>query len=163
MRRAMASGTVLGLLGALLAACGPGQTPIPPGAQQVHVVVMESEVVLTPTTIRAGDVYIVLDAPEDGSFLFVRQKSAAAATPGPLSDDDLARLARRDTQGTAIEGLDAGGCAPEQDAAARGHIGPCGNVYLVRLVEGKYAILGETPEGGSPDVPPPMAVLEVLP
>ena len=95
MRRAMTDGLLLGLLGrlgllgVLLAACGPGETPIPPGVQQVHVVVTPTEVILSPTTVRAGDVYLVLDAPMNGSFVFVRQKSTAAATPGPLSDDDL--------------------------------------------------------------------------
>lgn len=169
MRRAMTDGLLLGLLGrlgllgVLLAACGPGETPIPPGVQQVHVVVTPTEVILSPTTVRAGDVYLVLDAPMNGSFVFVRQKSTAAATPGPLSDDDLARLARRDTQGTAIEGLDAGGCSPDQDAASRGRLGPCGNVYVLTLAPGKYAVLGEMPEGGSPDEPPPIAVLEILP
>ena len=41
-------------------------TPIPPGAQEVHVVITESEVRLDPATFRAGDVYLVLDGPVPG-------------------------------------------------------------------------------------------------
>ncbi len=41
--------------------CGPGGTPIPPGAQQVHVAVDGSGVHLEPVTLRAGDAYVVFD------------------------------------------------------------------------------------------------------
>lgn len=55
---------LVGLLAVALVGCGLGQTPIPPGAQQVHVVVTESEVRLDPATVHAGDVWVVLDTPE---------------------------------------------------------------------------------------------------
>lgn len=155
---------LLGLLSGVLAGCGRGQASIPDGAQEVHVVITESEVRLDPSTVRAGDVYLVLDAPLDASIGFVKQARTAAATPGPLSDDDLARLARGDTQGTMIEAMRAGGCSPEQDAADRGQMGYCGNVRMVVLVEGKYAILGDAPQGDpTTGHLPPMGVLEVLP
>jgi len=139
-------------------------TPIPEGAQVIHVVITSSEVRLEPPTVRAGDAYLALDAPVGGSFAFVERKAAADATPGPLPDDDLARLARGDTQGTSIGGLDAGGCSREQNAEDRGLMGPCGNVMQVALVAGTYAIVGGSPEG-DPAVGrlPPVAVLEVLP
>jgi hypothetical protein len=140
----------------------------------VHVVATESEVRLDPATVHAGDVYLVLDEPVDGSFRFVERKRTAEEIPGPLSDDDLERIAQGSLGGTATGGLDAGGCGPEQDARARGQLGYCGNVMKVSLVAGKYAILGpawiERDTRAEPTanpsgflVPPSMAVLEVLP
>jgi len=64
----------LGLLAVLAVGCGRGQKPIPPGAQQVHVVVTRFDVRLDPATVRAGNVYLVLDAPEDGSYAFVQRQ-----------------------------------------------------------------------------------------
>lgn len=155
---------LVGLLAVVLVGCSRA-TPIPAGAQQVHVVITGSEVRLDPATVRAGEVYLVLDAPLEGSIVFVQRKRTAAESPGPLSDDDLARLAQGDTQGTEIGGMDAGGCSAAQNAEDRGQMGPCGNVMKVVLREGKYAIVGGAPEvdptTGLP--PPPMAVLEVLP
>jgi hypothetical protein len=176
MRRIKTGVILLSLVAGMLVGCGRGQTPIPAGAQVVHVVATESEVSLDPSTVHAGEVYLVLDAPLDGSISFVERKSDAAETPGPLSDDDLARLAQGDTEGTAIGGLDAGGCSPEQDAEDRGQMGYCGNVMKVVVVEGKYAVLGpgwtemETEPSADPTADPAgfhppqsMAVLEVLP
>ena len=152
------AGIAVALVAVALVGCGPGHEPIPAGAQQVHVVITEAEVRLDPPTVRAGDVYLVLDEPEDGSFVFVQRKRTAEETPGPMTDDDLARLAMGDTQWTAIDGISAGGCSPEQNAEARGQMGYCGNVFMVTLTEGKYAVLSDTPESR-----PPMAILEVLP
>jgi hypothetical protein len=164
MRRFGAMVGLVGLLAIVLVGCSRA-TPIPAGAQQVHVVVTESEVRLEPTTVHAGDVYLVLDAPPDGSFAFVEMQRTDEATPGPLTDDDIARLARGDTEGTAIGGLDAGGCSAAQNAEDRGQMGPCGNVMKVVLVEGKYAIVGSTPETRDLTTGrwPPMAILEVVP
>ena len=80
--------------------------------------IAESEVRLDPPTVRAGDAYLVLDEPQDGSFVFVQRKRTAEETPGPMTDDDLARLAMGDTQWTASEGISAGGCS--QGAGCRG-------------------------------------------
>ena len=60
----------IALLTSLVVGCGRGQTPIPPGAQVVHVVATESEVRLDPASVQAGDVYLVLDEPVGGSFSF---------------------------------------------------------------------------------------------
>jgi hypothetical protein len=163
MRRFGTMVGVVGLLAGVIAGCSRA-TPIPPGAQQVHVTVTESEVRLDPTTVHAGDIYLVLDAPPDGGFAFVARQRAADATPGPLTDDDLARLARGDTEGTFIDGMNAGGCSAAQNAEDRGQMGPCGNVMKVELIEGKYAIVGDALEGDPATGRTPLvAVLEVLP
>lgn len=159
-----------------IVACDTRGEPVPPGAQVVHVVATMSGVLLEPAVVRAGAVYLVLDEPLVGSFGFVERKRTAGETPGPLNDDDLERLARGDTEGTSIGGLDAGGCGREQDAAARDRMGPCGNVMKVIVAAGKYAVLGpgwvEQASEASVDptappsgfVPPSsMAVLEVTP
>lgn len=175
MRRFRTEVILLGLLAGVLVGCGRGQTPIPAGAQVVQVVATESEVRLDPATVHAGDVYLVLDEPQDGSFAFVERKRTAAEAPGPLSDDDLARLAHGDTEGT-VTGSSSVGCDAAQQAEDRGQMGPCGNVWKFVLVEGKYAILGpgwtmqETEPSVDPTADPAgflppssMAVLEVLP
>lgn len=153
----------LALIGSAMIGCSRA-TSIPAGAQVVHVAVSESFVRLDPATVRAGDVYLELDEPEDGSIVLVERQETAGASPGPLHDDDLARLARGDTEGFSMTGLDAGGCSAEQDAEDRGKLGPCGNVLNVVLAVGTYAIVGGMPEG-DPSIGrlPPLAVLEVVP
>jgi len=171
MQRSWTMVALLGMLAAVLAGCGRA-TPIPAGAQVVHVVISESGVRLDPATVHPGDVWLVLDR-LGGDFV---ERAAAGETPGPLSDDDLARLAQGDPGGFSISALPAGGCSPAQDAEERGQMGPCGNVMKVVVVEGKYAILGPgwDLQGTEPSVdptadpagflpPPSMAVLEVLP
>ncbi len=175
MRRFLTTVIPLGLLAAVLVGCGRGQKPIPPGAQQVHVVVTGSEVRLDPATVRAGDVYVVLDTPRS-SVGFVERQRAATESPGPLSDNDLARLAGGDTEGTAVGGFSLSGCSDAQRAEDRGQQGYCGNVFKVVLSAGKYAFLGpewtlqQTEPSTDPTVgaggfspPSSMAVLEVLP
>lgn len=106
--------------------------------------------------------YVILDEPTIG-VVFVQAQRAAEATPGPLSDNDLARLARGDAQGTAIGGFDIGGCDAAQRAAARGQTkvpGGCGNAFLIPLGPGKYAFMTADPAHSSRPV---MAVLQVLP
>lgn len=158
---ALITGVVICVAATVLAGCAT-TTSIPPGAQQVHIEVTSSEVRLDPSTVRAGDTYLVLDAPLDGSITFV-ERQRAGETPGPLTEGDLARLAQGDTGGTMIGGLDAGGCDAAQDAAARGQLGYCGNVMKVVLAPGKYLIAGDVPEADPAGNLPPMAVLEVLP
>ena len=151
------------LLGGVVAGCAGGLTPIPSGAQQVHIADTATSLDLQPSTVRAGDVYVVLDGPRQ-SVVLVTQKRTAEATPGPMSDDDLDRLSRGDTEGTSIEGISVA-CSAEQRAAARGQVGYCGNVYRFRLVPGKYAFLLDPSEGDPPQSVPPgsMAILEVTP
>jgi hypothetical protein len=147
----------------LVAACGRGQEAVPAGVQLVTITVTGSAVRLDPTTVRAGDVYVVLETP-NASVGFVQRKSTAEERPGPLTDDDLARLARGDTEGTAIGGFDDSGCSPEQRAEDRGRTGPCGNVFKLVLGAGKYAFFAGDLDGAPPgDYSGSIAVLEVLP
>jgi hypothetical protein len=175
MRRLRMAILLLGLIAGVFVGCGRGQRPIPPGAQVVHVVATESQVRLDPTMVHAGDVYLMLDEPIDGSFALVDRQRTATETAGPLSDDDLERLAHGDTEFTAIERFSIG-CDAAQRAEDRGQMGYCGNVWKVMLIPGKYAILGpgwtEQKTEASVDptadpagfvTPPSMAVLEVLP
>ncbi len=154
--------TRLGLFVLLIVAaagCGRGQATIPAGGQQVHISVTGSEVRLDPTSVRAGDVYVVLDTP--GSIVgFAQRQHSATETPGPLSDEDLDRLARGDTEGTSIGGFDDIGCDAGQRAEDRGQMGYCGNVFKEVLTPGKYAFFVGDPEGEGPRS---VAVLEVLP
>ena len=150
---------LVGLLSFAAAGCGRGQATIPPGGQQVHVSVAGANVRLDPATVRAGDVYVVLDTP--GSAVgFAKRQGSAEETPGPLSDDDLARLGLGDTQGTAISGFDDVGCSDDQRAEDRGLMGYCGNVFRETLTPGKYAFFIGDPEGQGPQS---IAVLEVVP
>jgi hypothetical protein len=90
MRWPATAAAFVGLLVSVVAACGQGQATIPPGAQLVHLVATESAVRLSPASVHAGSVFVQLDEPLDGgSFVFVERKTAAADTPGPLTDDDL--------------------------------------------------------------------------
>ena len=153
---------VLGLLGGVVG-CSGGLTPIPSGAQQVHIADTESSLHLEPATVRAGSVYVVLDGPRQ-SVVFVAQKRTAEATPGPMSDADLDRLRHGDTEGTSIEGISVA-CSAEQRAAARGQLGYCGNVYKLVLAPGKYAFLLDPPDGGPAGVMSggTMEILDVTP
>ena len=150
------------VLSVTLAGCGRGQTPVPAGAQLLHVSVVGSEVRLDPAIVSAGDVYVVLDTP-GSSVGFAQRQRTVAETPGPLTDEDLDRLARGDTGGTSIGGFDDTGCSAEQRAEDRGRMGPCGNVFKIVLTPGKHAFFAGDLEGGPPGVARSIAVLEVLP
>ena len=152
----------LSLMVGVASGCG-GLTSIPSGAQQVHIADTETSLDLQPSTVRAGEVYVVLDGPRQ-SVVLVMEKRTAEATPGPMSDDDLDRLSRGDTEGTSIEGISVT-CSAEQRAAARGQVGYCGNVYRFTLAPGKYAFLLGPQDGQPPRpvAPGSMAVLEVTP
>ena len=104
--------------------------------------------------------HVVLDTPRS-SVGFLQGRRAAEDTPGPLGDDDLARMARGgDTQGTDVSGFDLIGCDDGQRAEDLGQQGYCGNVFKVVLSAGKYAFFTGALEQGPPDS---MAVLEVVP
>ena len=154
---------LLALVATTIFACGPDRKPIPPGAQQVHAVVSGSEVHLEPSTVRAGVVYVVLDTP-GASVGFAQRQRTAAETPGPLTDDDIARLGRGDTGGTSIGGFDDHGCSPDQRAESRGQMGPCGNVFEIVLTPGKHAFFAGQIDGMPPgDYSGQIAILEVVP
>jgi hypothetical protein len=178
MRWPRTSVALVGLLVGVLAGCGQSAATVPPGAQLVHLVATQSEVRLDLASVHAGDVFLQLDEPHDGgSFTFVERKSTAEETPGPLTDNDLERLAHGDTRGTSFSAYGPSCGGPSE--ADRGHLvqeGHCGDVWKFVLVPGKYAILGpgwtEAQTEASVDptappsgfVPPPtMTVLLVLP
>ena len=154
MKAAALRATLLATLLAL-AAC-TGNAPIPSGAQQVQVTVTDSGVVLQPESVPAGDVYLVLD---DGSISFVERKAGAYGTSEPLSEEQIAQIGDGNLQDTSVSGLEANNCDAEQNAAARGMTGPCGNVMLVRVQPGSYLIVAGAPEEGGA----PSAVLTVTP
>lgn len=149
----------IGLVLIVLTGCGRGQADIPAGAQQLHVAVSEAGIHLDPPRVRAGDLYVVMDTP-GSSVGFVQRQAAGEETPGPMSDEDLDRFADGDLGGTAIGGFSDTGCSAEQRAEDRGRLGPCGNVVLVVLTEGKYAFFLGDPDGTPPTA---ITVLEVLP
>jgi len=133
--------------------CEPGPVTVPPGAQEVHVAVNGDTVRLEPATVRAGDVYLVQNP--GTSVILVERKAAPEETPGPLSDEELDRVAHGDTFHTAITGGFADGP-------------PHGYVSKLVLAPGKYAFLADNPESlaarsGGVIPPESMAVLDVLP
>jgi predicted small lipoprotein YifL len=132
------------LVAGTLAGCGHGPITVPPDAQVVHLAVSGDSVRLEPSTATAGDIYFVVDTP-GAEVIQVQRKTMAEETEGPMSDEDLARLARGDTEGMSI-------------TCCLGTGEPYGNVHKVVLSPGKYAFLARQPE-----TPGPMAVLEVLP
>jgi hypothetical protein len=159
MRRTEPVAVLIVLLAIATAGCWRGQATIPPGGRLVHVVVTGANVRLDPATVPPGDVYVVLDTP-GSSVGFASRQDSAEATPGPMADDDLARLALGDTQWTAISGFDNVGCSADQRAEDWGLMGYCGNVFKERLTPGKYAFFIGDPDG---EGPLSIAVLEVVP
>jgi hypothetical protein len=164
---------LLGLLAGIVTGCGRDQARIPAGAQEVHIAVIESGLRLDPATVRAGDVYVVLDTPRSSVGFASRMRDNLQI--GPLTDDDIVRLAHGDTQGLALGGFDVQGCSDEQRAEDLGQMGYCGNVFKNTLVPGKYAFTGPgwSEQQTEPLVPPTpgppgslpawVAVLQVLP
>jgi len=154
---------VLALVGGAAIGCSDGLTPIPSGAQQIHIADTDTSLNLQPATVRAGDVYVVLDGPRQNVVL-IREMTTAEASPGPLSDEDLTRLEQGDMEGTSTEGISVT-CSAKQRAAARDQVGYCGNAYMLTLAPGKYAFLLAPPDGGPPGQMSPgtMAILEVTP
>jgi len=159
---AMVTGTVLAA--GMVTACDTAMR-VPPGGQHVRVVGTGTEVRLDPPTVRAGEVYFVLEV----SALFFQHSAAVQGEQsGPMTEDALARLAQNgDTFHTS-----SGELSP----------GYAGNVYKFTLAAGKYAFLPVANEDRPGDelmvrgdlchrdpracaaLPPlSMAVLEVLP
>lgn len=173
MRQFSIAVLLIGLLACIVAGCGRARTPVPAGGQVIHIAVIESELQLDLGAVRAGDVYLVLDTPRSSVGFASRMRGDLQT--GPLSDEDIARLARGDTQDLVIGGFDLLGCSNEQRAEDRGLMGPCGNVFKTMLVAGKYAFLGPgwkeqqtealvPPTPGPPgSLPGSIAVLQVLP
>ena len=120
------------LVAVAIGACEPGAIVVPSGGQAVHVVVSGDTVRLEPATVRAGDVYLVLDQ-TGTNVVLVQAKAAPEETPGPLTDEQLDRISHGDTFHTSITGGFASG-------------GPHGNVSKLVLAPGRYAFLADSPE-----------------
>jgi len=144
---------LVGLVGLVAVVAAVWGTPlrVPPGAQEVHIVLTESSVQVEPATVHAGDVYFIVDAPADpaghAGFTFVSRglPGQVGEDPLPLSDQDVDRLAQGDYQGTAMGG-------------------GWGGSTKFTLGAGNYVFLLAGAGGEAPGVPPEsMAVLEVLP
>ncbi len=118
------------LLLSLLIACGSA-TQVPPGAQTVHVAVVEGELRLEPSVVHPGDVYLVLSESANG-INFVHRSSDPGnphSAPLPVTEDDIRSVARDGSfQGANQVGLAVGGGGGNVS-----RIGP--------LVEGKYVLL----------------------
>ena len=137
------------LLAALIAACHSGPIAVPPGGQEVHAAVNGDTLLLTPSTVHAGEVYLVLDNPMTDVVL-VERSDATGGTPGPLSDDELDRIIHGDDQHTSQT---SGFANSEQHW----------NVSKLVLAPGKYLfrVCDAVPGGRIP--PECMAVLQVVP
>jgi len=143
------------VLAVVLSGCGCS-SPVPSGAQLLHVVVGPNDIRLNPATVHAGDVYITLDVPCTAvGFAWRAQGSVEIA---PLSDDDVARLQRGDLQGTGSTGFNNSDCtspAPNQDGL---RVGECGNTQNWKLIKGRYAFFLHGPDGITPSA---VTILEV--
>lgn len=118
----------------------------PAGAQIVRVMLNGDQVSLDPSTAHAGEIW--LELPEEGVTLVTHGFERLQ----PLSDEEIARLGRQDTQGMTENGFS-----------------PHGSRFgKFDLKAGKYAfVVFDYP--ASPDVDPvgrpphSIAILEVLP
>ena len=136
---------------------------------------------LTPNTVPAGEVYVVID---DGYVSLLERKTAADASPGPLTDWQITRISRDGSRcpralgpcfqayrhrhpdvmkDTSVTDIESGYCDPRNDPAARGTGGAIDGasafckVLRVDLRPGRYLIVsGAQPIDGS-------AVLTVTP
>jgi hypothetical protein len=125
---------------------------IPSGAQQIHVVATVTEVHVTPATVHAGDIYLVLDLPQ--------AQGVELEMVGPLTDAASARLAQT---GDAGEGVGYQSLGVAYHCGLPWEHASCGNVYKETLAVGKYAFdLGGT-SGPQPVPPASMGVLDVQP
>lgn len=127
-------------------ACCATTTAIPLGAQTVNVVATDTAVRLDPTTVRAGDVFFVLDVPHRGVELVSHGGSNARE---PLTANDLARLVQNvDAEGLALESLS---------------VSCCGNIFKESLRAGTYAFILRDATAGVGRPPEALAVLKVSP
>ncbi len=117
----------------------------PAGAQIVRVMLNGDQVSLDPTTARVGEIW--LELPEQGVTIVTHGFERYQ----PLSDEEIARLGRQDTQGMTLNGISVHGS----------------RFLRFDLKAGKYAfvVFDETPPDVDPVGRPPhsIAILEVLP
>jgi hypothetical protein len=126
------------VLGLLLSGIVRAHSPVPLGAQQVEVEVTTTGVRLSPASVPAGDIYLVLVTP----------RSSINVTQDELVQTDV----------PSEFAFDLTGCTDAQRAADRGQIGYCGNVFKVNLAAGKWAVISTSGDAGKG-----FGRLEVLP
>ena len=82
-----------------------------------------------------------------------------------MSDDDLDRLSRGDTEGTSIEGISVGMLAPSSVPRRAARSATAATSTGSVLAPGKYAFLLDSPDSDPPQAVPPgsMAILDVTP
>ena len=142
----------------ILAACDVHEpVVIPAGAEVVRVTASDEEVRLTPETAAAGDVYLVLEGPNQG-IEFVSRLVDPDASPEGMTQAEIDRVAAGDYQSTMLEGFSVT-CAADEWTDAQQWEG-CGENVKLTLAPGLYAVLASPDE---PGVAPVMAVLEVTP
>ena len=115
----------------LLVATGCGSTTeIPPGGQAVQVSATATELLIDPSAVAPGDVYLVLEQSAEAVDFVHRSADGGdpRSPPLPLTDADIATIRRERTfQGAVLVGLGVGG-----------H----GNVFRIGpLIAGKYVLL----------------------
>lgn len=88
---------------------GGGSEP-PAGAQVVRVIQTGDQVSLEPSTARAGEIW--LEFPPEGATLVTHGVEGLE----PLSDEEIARLGRQDTQGMIINGFRS--MTPDSDGSS---------------------------------------------
>ena len=108
------------VLGLLVSGILRGHTDVPSGAQRVEVEVTATEVRLSPTTVKAGDVYLELVT--------------------PLSSITVTEYELRETDIPTHRDFDVSGCTNAQRVEDRGQIGYCGNVFKVTLDARTYVV-----------------------
>ena len=105
--RSLATVVLVGLIAPVLVGCGQSRATVPAGAEVIHLVATASEVRLTPASVKAhvGMIFIQLDEPRDGGvFNVIQRMTSPSDAPDSLTDLDLVRIARGDTQGTSMSG-----------------------------------------------------------
>lgn len=122
-------------------------TAIPGGAQQVEVDATGPAVILRPATVHAGDVYLVVDLPQNNpqgpSLVLVE------GTGGPLTDAAVARFTQTGDEQDKVFVMIDNSC--------------CGKVHRETFAAGKYAFVLEA-DSLPPGVPPSsVTILQVTP
>jgi hypothetical protein len=142
----------------VIAACGleqPAPIVIPPGAQVVRVFADDESVRLVPASVRAGDVYFVLEGPNPAiSFI---SRAEQGGEPEGMDEAQVQRVAQGDLQNTSTDGFSVT-CEREWNPEERWT--GCRENALFVLGPGFYALSASNED---PGVAPVMAVLEVTP
>ena len=143
-------------IGAAATACHAHEPiVIPEGAQVVHVTASDEGVALAPDSVVAGDVYFVIEGPNQ-SVQIVSRMTATDASSSGMDRAQVERVSRGDFQDTAWDGFEVT-CGLDEWTPAR-HWQGCGENHVLPMSEGLYGVVSGAEE---PGVPPVMAVLEV--